>query len=96
MRKDPQAGRIFGREPLGQESPTTPVNTSPMPPVAMPGFPVVLIQLRPEGLATTVFAPFSTTTVRLVSASFVATPMRSAATMEVVVPASRPFRRGGA
>jgi hypothetical protein len=36
-----------------------PVSTSPDPPLAMPGFPVGLIQTAPSGAATTVPAPFS-------------------------------------
>ena len=50
------------RMPLARNAPQRPASTSPVPPVAMPGLPVGMTQRAPSGLATTVRAPFRTTT----------------------------------
>ncbi|MNW01876.1 hypothetical protein D3C71_1975760 [compost metagenome] len=40
--------------------PSMPANTSPVPAVAKPGLPLVLIRMSPAGLQTTVPAPLRT------------------------------------
>ena len=47
--------------PPASSAASTPVSTSPAPPVAMPGFEVVLTASRPSGSATKVRAPLSST-----------------------------------
>ncbi len=56
---------------------TIPVRMSPVPPVAMPGLPVVFTQASPSGCTTSVRWPFSTTISSCSRANFRATPSRS-------------------
>ena len=56
---------------------TMPVRISPVPPVAMPGLPVVFTQASPSGCATSVRWPLSTTIHSCSRANLRATPRRS-------------------
>ena len=71
-----------------------PARASPLPPRERPGLPVVLTQQRPSGAATTVPAPFSTTTAFHSRAKRQAAPSRSAARTEVERPVSRDISPG--
>ena len=52
-----------GEYPCDSKEPIIPVSTSPLPAVAIPGFPVELKCMVPSGKAMAVFAPFKTTIV---------------------------------
>ena len=60
-----------------KNAPAMPASTSPLPPLAMPGFPVGFTAQRPSGAAMTVAAPFSTTTAPVSRAFCWAAPSRS-------------------
>ena len=71
-----------------------PVSTSPVPPVAMPGFPVELMHALPSGAATTVCCPFRITIAFQSAAAFSATSTRRACTsFAVAASQSRHFAR---
>ena len=75
-----QVRRGTGRFPEGPwaKKPTImPVNTSPVPAVAMPGLPVGQIATAPSGRAMTVRAPFKTTNTPRSRAKRAAVPIRS-------------------
>ena len=57
-----QAAASQADRPQTSRADIIPASTSPLPPLARPGLPVGLTQTRPSGAATTVRAPFSTTT----------------------------------
>ena len=65
-----------------------PVKTSPVPAVAMPGFPVGQMAASPSGRAMTVRAPFKTMNTPRSLANRLAVPMRSALTLCVVASTS--------
>ena len=65
------------------------LQTSPLPPFAMPGLPVVFTRVSPLGAAIIVPAPFSTVITRYVCAKTRAVCKRSARSSAMV----RPFRR---
>ena len=73
---------------------TTPVRTSPLPPLAMPGLPEVLTAMRPSGWATRVRAPLSTRMTPWRAAKPRAMPRRSSWTSAVVRPARRAISPG--
>ena len=66
-----------------------PVSTSPMPAVAIPGFPVGFTVACPSGEAVTVGAPLSTTTERQRCAHSRAASMRRASRAGTATPVSR-------
>ncbi len=71
-----------------------PVSASPVPPVAMPGFPVVFTKTSPFGAAITVPAPFSTTVTPCLTLKPRAALMRSFWTPADVVPSRRAISPG--
>ena len=73
---------------------TMPVRMSPVPPVAIPGLPVVLTQASPSGRTTSVRCPLSTTINSCSRANFRATPNRSFCTSATLDPASRAISPG--
>ena len=73
---------------------TIPVRMSPVPPVDIPGLPVVLTQTSPLGCTTSVRFPLSTTITSCSRANCRATPSRSFCTSAVEHPASRAISPG--
>src|SRR5271157_3853473 len=71
-----------------------PVRISPVPPVAIPGFPVGFTHADPSGSAMTVRLPFNTSTSLCSRAKVRATFNRSACTALVEIPASRAISPG--
>ena len=76
---------------------SSPVSTSPVPPVAMPGIAgQVDARSRPSGDATSVRCPFSTTCTRCVVANSRATSSRCACTSRPTARSGAPSRPGAA
>ena len=65
-----------------------PVSTSPVPPVAIPGLPVGLMAMSPDGLAITVRCPLSTTCTWWVAANSPAISTRLACTSSIERPSN--------
>ncbi len=94
---DAQAGGLFAVCPWARRLPIIPVSTSPVPPVAMPGLPVELMNTRPSGDATTVPAPFSTSvTLYFARESGCDADPVLLHVAAMTCPAALPFRRDGA
>src|SRR5262249_56216673 len=72
-----------------------PVSTSPIPALAIPGLPDVLICHTPSGAAQMLPVPLSTTRLLNVPASFSAAATRSSCTSRVEIPRSRAASAGG-
>ena len=73
---------------------TMPVSTSPEPPLAIPGLPVILIHTCPCGLAITVRCPFNTTHAPVNSAARLAAARRLAWMAGTGEPISRDISPG--
>ena len=74
--------------------PSMPVRTSPVPPDAMPGFPVGLTKTSPDGVETMVRAPLRTTWQRKSAANCLAVPIRSSWISLEVFPTRRAISPG--
>src|SRR4029077_16075830 len=92
--KTPNAAAVAASRPCASRPPMMPESTSPMPPLAMPGFPVGEIATAPSGAAITVGPPFKTVTTPCSAANRRAIATRSSCTSRVVPPTRRAISPG--
>lgn len=93
-RNTPSASASNGSSFAAISAPTIPDSASPIPGVAIPGFPLELIVTLPFASATTECAPFSSTLAPVSFASFVAAPIRLVLTSAALEPSSRAISPG--